>query len=636
MSGGRPIISINGPTGTLCQLQFLNNLLSTNWISLTNFALTSSPTSVVDSDSELAGQRFYRAMAVSPNTTLVPGGSFAMGDSFADLGADEVPVHMATVSGFYMDRLEVSKALWDIVYSWATNHGYDFSPNAGLAKAATHPVSYARWYDAVKWCNARSEMEGLTPCYYLESAQSTVYRAGQLTVSNSFVNWSANGYRLPTEAEWERAARGGATGLRFPWGDTNVISHTRANYYAGTYYSYDKSPTTGYHPAFTNGAAPYTSPCGSFATNGFGLYDLAGNVWEWCWDWHDPYWYTNSAASRPDTRGPEGVSPSRRVRRGGSYASNAPDCCCALREGASPTSTAGFRCVKRATAPDLVIIPAGSFQMGDTFAEGSTNELPLHTVYVSEYYVGRYEVTRDLWDSVYIWATNHGYEFENPGQGKAGDHPVQSLNWYDAVRWCNARSEMEGLTPCYYLDTSLDPAYVYRSSMQAALWTNFVKWNADGYRLPTEAEWEKAARGGLLANRFPWGNTITHTQANYYSVAAYPYDLSTTRNYNPSYNTGGFPYSNPVTDFAPNNYGLHGTADNVSEWCWDWFDPGWYSKTSATNSNCLGPRGDGLTYRVRRGGSWNVYPNKARSAFRDYNTPDYGVYYIGFRCVRGL
>ena len=348
VSSGVPVLSVSAPTGTLCQVQFQNNLSSSNWIGLTSLALTSNPCLVPDAGAGGTTQRFYRAMGVSPNMTLVPGGSFAMGDSFSDLGADEVPVHSATVSGFYMDRLEVSKALWDIVYSWATNRGYDFSPNAGLAKAATHPVSYPSWYDSVKWCNARSELEGLIPCYYSDAAQTTVYRAGQITVSNSFVNWSATGYRLPTEAEWERAARGGAASMRFPWGDTNVISHTLANYYAGAAYPYDKSPTKGYHPAFTNGPAPYTSPCGYFAPNGFGLYDMAGNVWEWCWDWHDPYWYTNSAATLPDTPGPDSVSRSRRVRRGGSYASNAPDCCCALREGASPTSTAGFRCVKAA------------------------------------------------------------------------------------------------------------------------------------------------------------------------------------------------------------------------------------------------------------------------------------------------
>jgi formylglycine-generating enzyme required for sulfatase activity len=86
------------------------------------------------------------------------------------------------------------------------------------------------WYDVVKWCNARSEMEGRTPAYYTSAEQTTVYRSGQTDVDNAWVNWTA-GYRLPTEAESEKAARGGASGQRFPWGDT--ISWGQANYCPG-------------------------------------------------------------------------------------------------------------------------------------------------------------------------------------------------------------------------------------------------------------------------------------------------------------------------------------------------------------------------------------------------------------------
>lgn len=347
LTNGSPQLIVSGVTGALCQVQYTDTLVATtNWLCLTNGWITAEPFRVSDAGWSGTPQRFYRVLAVATNLALVPGGSFLMGDSFGDLGADELPVHTATVSGFYMDRMEVSKALWDIVCSWATNHGYNFSASAGLAKAITHPVTYAYWYDAVKWCNARSQMEGLTPCYHTNADQTGLYCTGQVTISNSFVNWAANGYRLPTEAEWERAARGGALTNRFPWSDTNVISHSRANYYAGAAYAYDVS-TGGYHPAFSNAPPPYTSPGGYFAPNGFGLYDMAGNVWEWCWDWHDPNWYANALATVPDTHGPDTVSVARRVRRGGGYASNAPDNCCALREGASLTSGTGFRCVRR-------------------------------------------------------------------------------------------------------------------------------------------------------------------------------------------------------------------------------------------------------------------------------------------------
>jgi len=124
--GGIPHFTLTGATGTVCEIRYINELASSNhWLCLTNLVVTGGPCQVVDGGG--APSRFYRTVAVSPNMTLVPGGSFSMGDPYGDLGADELPVHQATVSAFYMDRTEISKALWDIVYSWATNHGYGFS-----------------------------------------------------------------------------------------------------------------------------------------------------------------------------------------------------------------------------------------------------------------------------------------------------------------------------------------------------------------------------------------------------------------------------------------------------------------------------------------------------------------------------
>ena len=281
---------------------------------------------------------------------LIPAGSFEMGDSFSEGDHDdERPVHAVTVSAFYMDRYEVTKALWDEVANWAAAHGYDIRASSGSGKAADHPVSNVTWYEAVKWANARSEKEGLTPCY---TVGGNVYRTGRSTPD---CNWSANGYRLPTEAEWERAARGSTAGHRFPWSDTDTIQHSRANYYSKSDYSYDTSPTRGYHPDYATGDHLYTSPVGSFAPNGYGLYDMAGNVWEWCWDWYDLDYYSSSPGTDP--RGPG--SGSDRVSRGGSWDNYACFCRATFRNydplGFSCDSL-GVRLVSASAAPGTITV----------------------------------------------------------------------------------------------------------------------------------------------------------------------------------------------------------------------------------------------------------------------------------------
>ena len=281
--------------------------------------------------------------SVLSGMALIPAGSFTMGDSL-DGDSYALPLHTVYVSAFYMDKYDVTKALWDSVYQWATNHGYNFDYGAA-GKASNHPAQSMTWYDAVKWCNARSEMAGKTPAYYTSAAQTMVFRTGQINVQNDWVKWN-NGYRLPTEAEWEKAARGGLSGQRFPWG--NTISESQANYYAypnppnSSGYTYDLGPYSGYNTNFTSGGSPYTSPVDYFASNGYGLYDMAGNVWQWCWDWYGSY----SSGSQTDPRGP--TSGSGRVVRGGSWGINAFYCRAAYRDNCAPTGRSnrvGFRSV---------------------------------------------------------------------------------------------------------------------------------------------------------------------------------------------------------------------------------------------------------------------------------------------------
>ena len=295
------------------------------------------------------------------------------------------------------------------------------------------------------------------------------------------------------------------------------------------------------------------------------------------------------------------------------------------------------------TPSGMALIPAGSFSMGDNFNEGGSNERPVHSVYVSAFYMDKYEVTNDKMVEVMQWAYGQGKltvtsssvrNAEGNSQElldlddsacritwngsqfgmkalKGSGYPCVEVTWYGAAAFCNYRSQMEGRSPCYDLsDWSCD-------------------WNANGYRLPTEAEWEKAARGGSSGNRFPWGDTIQHTRANYHSSSSYSYDTSSTRGYHPDYDSDGYPYTSPVGSFAANGYGLFDMAGNVWEWCHDWYDSDYYD--TSPGSNPTGPTSG--SNRVRRGGGWRYDANYCRSAYRNYNYPAYCNYNFGFRAV---
>ena len=229
----------------------------------------------------------------------------------------------------------------------------------------------------------------------------------------------------------------------------------------------------------------------------------------------------------------------------------------------------------------MALIPAGDFQMGDSFNEGSSDERPVHTVYIDAFYIDVYEVTNAQYKK-FMDAT--GYKsppFWDDYRFNAPDRPVVGVSWHDAV---------------VYAD-----------------WA--------GKRLPTEAEWEKAARGGLVGKRYPLGDTITRDDANY-----------------DHWGTGGkdiWPYTSPVGSFAPNGYGLYDMAGNVYEWVADWHAPDYYAYSPGSNPK--GPNSG--SSRVLRGGSWHDAlaedhgTSCLRVATRYSSGPTFEFYYIGFRCA---
>jgi formylglycine-generating enzyme required for sulfatase activity/curli biogenesis system outer membrane secretion channel CsgG len=220
---------------------------------------------------------------------------------------------------------------------------------------------------------------------------------------------------------------------------------------------------------------------------------------------------------------------------------------------------------------DMIYIPAGYFIMGSPEGEGESDEHPQHKVWVDAFLIDRYEVTNAKYEK-FMKATGHrAPTFWNDDRFNKPDQPVVGVSWYDAEA--------------------------------------YAKWA--GKRLPTEAEWEKAARGGLVGKRYPWGDNISPDNANYDR-------------------TGGRDiWTSPVGSFPPNGYGLYDMAGNAWEWVADWYDKNYYRSSPERN-----PKGPNISsWRVLRGGSWNDNPDHLRCADRNYHyEPTDSFYSIGFRC----
>ena len=221
-----------------------------------------------------------------------------------------------------------------------------------------------------------------------------------------------------------------------------------------------------------------------------------------------------------------------------------------------------FRVKVTASDAGMVLIPAGPFWMGDTFNEGYGSELPVHEVDLDDFYMDAYEVTNAQYKE---FDPTHTYP------AGMGNHPVINVTWFDAA--------------------------------------DYAQWA--GKRLPTEAEWEKAARGGLVGKRYPWGDSVSVADANY------------------SNNIGD---TTPVGDYPPNGYGLYDAAGNVIEWCADWYSHRYYDDSPLYNPQ--GPSSGEPDYeRVLRGGGWPYPEFFLRVADRRRHGPDAMGIHIGFRCA---
>ena len=257
-----------------------------------------------------------------------------------------------------------------------------------------------------------------------------------------------------------------------------------------------------------------------------------------------------------------------------------------------------------------------TFQMGDNL-DGTKRSLPVHTVRLSPFAIDS-EVNFDWWRSVAEWSKSVGYKLDKGPTGLSPNHPVYNVTWYNAVKWCNAASEHDSLIPCYYTDAAHTKLYIKGN---VNITPAMVDWGANGYRLPTEAEWEYSARCGKHGRRFPWGDTISHAMSNYTaSPVDFAFDINTKPGPNPAAGK-----KNPR--LLPVDYWSHWSG-NVKEWCFDCSGP--YGEETVTD-----PRGpDKSTYRVARGGSWLSKADKCTVYAREFLRPTVRNSEIGFRVCR--
>lgn len=477
----------------------------------------------------------------TPTWITIPAGRFIMGSdprTAAPPFANERPRQRVELPAFRLSRVPITNTQY---HRFVTACSYPAPGHwpAGRPPAGSEefPVTYVSWHDAQAFCA-----------------------------------WA--GVRLPTEAEWEKAARGD-DGRWWPWGDA-LPDATRCHF---------NGQAQGIAPAaqsvlpvvqFPQGASPY------------GVLDMAGNVWEWTNSRYRPYPYR--AADGRESRTPGGV----RVVRGGSYNHDLRQIRCAARDGMAAGVRdvyIGFRVASDSDEPvlssplpfDWVTIPVGAFWLGSDAGPPPSavlpSELPQHTVDVAEFCIAQTPVTNAAYAD-FVQATGHSapahWTTAKP-PARLTDHPVTHVDWYDAQAFC--------------------------------------RWA--GVRLPTEAEWEKAARGDALTDPdvriYPWGNTAPdNTRLNYQRdgkrITTTPVDR---------YPRGASPY------------GLLDMAGNVWEWVSSAYAPYPYCATDGREDVTTAQQ------RVLRGGSF-ASPSAAfvRCAMRSLSYPTRRREHIGFRVAK--
>ena len=507
------------------------------------------------------GDNGSNVSVLAPEMVSISGGTFLMGDvnSMAnDVLAHrfQTPVHSVTVPDFRIGKYEVTFDEWDAC--WADGGCRGHWPHDDFDGRGNRPVINVSWDHA------------------------------QL-----FINWlnrkTGGGYRLPTEAEWEYAARAGTT-TEYSWG--NDIGLGRAS---------------------CSGCSSFptrrTSPVGSFSANPWGLHDMHGNASEWVQDCLN-YDYDGAPRSGYEGAPSDGSAwesgyCSDRIWRGGSWSNSASALRSAWRGVANRAGRGrglGFRLaqgggpgrgsgtgdsdgsvgdgdIRALVPPEMVMIPGGTFRMGDlNNGVGADSLKPVHSVTVPAFRLGKYEVTFAQWDACVADGGCGGFIPFDEGYGR-GNRPVINVSWDDIqlfIEWLNIKT-------------------------------------GGGFRLPTEAEWEYAARAGTMTE-FSWGDDIGHNLANCSDCD----DLW----YTPA----------PVGSYPANPWGLHDMHGNLSEWVQD-----------CSNETYEGAPSDGSAWesgncykRMYRDGSWARRWRHMRSYGRLWIEKEFRSVDLGFRLAQDV
>ncbi|MDO5308866.1 MAG: SUMF1/EgtB/PvdO family nonheme iron enzyme [Planctomycetia bacterium] len=488
---------------------------------------------------------------VEVNFHWAPAGTFMMGSPEDEEGRDrdETQHNVQLTQGFWIAETETTQELWLAVM------GYNLSE---FKDSEQLPVETVSWHDCQDFVQK------------LNSSHSNALPSGYK-------------YAMPTEAQWEYACRAG-TSTPFNFG--SVLNGDKANCRGDAPYG---TSTTG-----TN--LEKTTPVKSYAPNAWGLFDMHGNVLEWCADWFDSDYYASSSA----TQDPTGASSGEyRVLRGGSWYYDAKDSRSACRYRSLPDNqinNIGFRLVlvrvdsyqqqtliasgsKAGELKTLMIAgvdvnfhwaPAGAFMMGSPEDEEdrySAWEKQCEVMLTQGFWIAETETTQELWQTVMG---------NNPSRFKGSDQlPVEMVSWEDCQEF------IEKLNVSY--GSELPSGYKYA--------------------LPTEAQWEYACRAGTTTP-FNFGSTLNGDKAN--CDGNYPYGTST--------KGADKEKTTLVKSYEPNNWGLYDMHGNVEEWC-AWFGEHYYDP------------------RVLRGGSWNKRAKSCRSAYAMILSPDLRYDDCGFRIV---